>query len=348
MLSPDYQQFNLKLGAVTDFGPRMQKKLQAITLPDVRNKRVLDVGCDHGFWSFWCAQNGAARIRGIDRGRVILGEWVNTVETCNQNAAIYFPDRDIEFADYNVGQQWPEINGKFDLVLLMSCYHHIYAQARQHAPIWYWLRRHMNQGAELIFEGPVDLADPVAANCMDQALKSDYHWTAISAAASQYFTLEKRGPALHEPNRHVLHFTAKNIDRKTYEGIAVDGAGGARPAFLYLEGRRAKQIYQAVDFLPYPGSLNVKLTEAFHWNDRYYRAYIMDVKDRKLGTLDQIWEAIPCRFYPLQLRGFNSTVFAMRFEKDIHRYPPNFLELIAPARLRDTLNGNEALVVCSQ
>ena len=48
-IAPDYQTLR-----------RMAAKLQAVPLPELRGKRVLDVGCDAGAWCWLAAEQGAA------------------------------------------------------------------------------------------------------------------------------------------------------------------------------------------------------------------------------------------------------------------------------------------------
>lgn len=87
-------------------------------------------------------------------------------------------------------------------------------------------------------------------------------------------------------------------------------------------------------FRPVPGSLNVQIDRPFAWDDGFFRAQILDVKDRAKG-LQSEWEPRWARFYPLTIDGEDSC--AIRFEGE--RYDPAFLELIAPDRLRDLVPG---------
>jgi SAM-dependent methyltransferase len=50
---------------------RMAKKRRAIPLPELKGKRVLDVGCDYGWWCREASIAGAKYILGIDRGREV-------------------------------------------------------------------------------------------------------------------------------------------------------------------------------------------------------------------------------------------------------------------------------------
>ena len=63
----DYQKFDLINGQVCNIQGRMTDKLKAIPLPDLTGKRVLDIGCDHGFWTFLSAEK-AKKVVALDRG----------------------------------------------------------------------------------------------------------------------------------------------------------------------------------------------------------------------------------------------------------------------------------------
>lgn len=61
-IAPDYQTET-----------RMGAKMASFSFPYVMGKRVLDVGCDMGFWSFLAAAKGADFVLGLDRNRDVRG-----------------------------------------------------------------------------------------------------------------------------------------------------------------------------------------------------------------------------------------------------------------------------------
>lgn len=329
MLSPDYQT-----------PQRMAAKAEAIPFPYCFGDRVLDVGCDFGYWSFLAAQKGATRVVGLDRNREVRGiGHVNLVEMNNRRAADEGRGDRCFFFEINLGRQWRHF-GTFDVILVMSVYHHIFEQCGDHAPIWYWLRRHCApKGAVLIWEGPVDDSDPVVRRNVSDANRSRYTRERILEAASRWFDAEYIGPARHEPTREVWRFKPKTAQQRLTSAYIQSGAGGATPCFNYAAGRRIREIEAALGFRPYPGSLNLVLERPFDWDDGYYRAQILDVKDRSAG-LDSEWVPRWARFYPLPLGAV--TTFAFRFEGE--RYDNRFMELIAPVRLRDVLDGPKVML----
>ena len=327
----DYQQFSINDGGISKVGNRMKLKHRALApvWPDMRGKSVLDVGCDMGYWSFLAAKEGARRVLGVDRGRDVkdIG-FVNLVKLNKEKAdELELP---CEFKIMEAGSQFHNL-GQFDVVLLMSLYHHIYAACGgDHEPIWYWLRNMTHGLGTLIWENPVDSEDPVVQMNVPPIFHDDYNEEAIMAAAERYFHILYEGPALHEETRQVWRLKPKNMGSKSFEGTVESGAGGASKAFSWLDGHRIKQIEHVLGERCYPGSLNIRLTEPFNWDRGYYRALIGDVADRSKG-LDSPWKMRACRFYNILVDGLRG--WAMRFEGE--SYGPDFLEVIGPERFRD-------------
>ena len=128
--------------------------------------------------------------------------------------------------------------------------------------------------------------------------------------------------------------------RVEWVGTVQSGAGGASKAFAYADGRRIAEIERVIGVRPLPGSLNVRLSAPFDWDGApYTRAQILDVVDRSKG-LDSEWAPRWGRFYALSVDGI--PCWAFRFEGE--RYPLNFIELIAPVRLRDHIRGDRVTV----
>lgn len=323
-------------GIVPDYQTprRMASKLAAVPLPDLDGKRVLDVGCDMGAWSIRAVELGAVHVLGLDRGREVRGAGVVDLAAYNRAQEI----ARAAFESINIGKQW-RVFGRFDVLLVMSVYHHIYENCGDHHPIWYWLWRHCTARSEILWEGPVDDSDPVVrANVSDQN-RVGYTIDAILAAASFYFAAERIGPALHEPTREVWRFRPHQPQWLGHIATLRDGSGGATKAFLYAGARRATEIERALGWRPVPGSLNLRLDHPFGWDDGYFRTQILDVVDRSRG-LDSEWAPRWARFYPVTIDGEDACAF--RFEGE--KYPPTFMELIASRRLRDTITSDRVTV----
>ncbi len=333
--SPDYQAFVLDAdGRVCGPNERMRAKMDAIPLPDLKGKNVLDVGCDYGFWSFLASNLGADKVLGIDRGRPVQGQYCDVVKANRELATHHSNLKNCYFEPMNAGKQWIEC-GAFDVIFLFSLYHHIFENCGDHRTIWFWLWRQLAEGGVLLWENPLDVSDGVVQANVGKEKHAFYTKDIILGAAAEYFKIEYVGPAKHETTRSVYRFTLKDRDCSRQSGLMEPGAGGATKAFQYAEGRRAHEIKRLLGFLPVPGSLNVKLDSAFDFGRDYYRAEILDVKVRAAG-FESAWEPRPCRFYPLKINGFHA--FAMRFEGEAN-YADNFVEIIAPVRLRDMIEG---------
>lgn len=312
---------------------RMALKRQAIPLPDLAGKRVLDCGTDFAFWSFLAAQAGAADVLGLDRNRSIRGAGPVDLIDMNRQQAEKRGHQQCRFERINMGREWREF-GQFDVIFVFSVYHHIFECAGgDHAPIWFWLARQCAPGAELLWEGPVDDCDPVVLANVYAGYRAAYTRDNIIGAAERWFEAEKIGPALHEPTREVWRFRRRNIAHVySAQAQAVSGAGGATPAFEYAGERRKAEIEKALGFWPFPGSLNLEVSQPFNWDEDYYRAQLLDVKQRGRG-LDGEWAPRWARFYPVEIEGNDAC--AIRFEGEGYR--ANFVELIAPKKLRDAL-----------
>jgi len=336
----DYQQFNLSPLGVRDIGERMRVKMGAVPLPDMNGKRVLDVGCDFGFWSFLAADIGAAEVVGIDRGRKVPGVGDVDIVAHNRAQASEHSYKKVRFEYANLGQQWLEF-GQFDIVLMLSMYHHFFAQCGDHKAIFFWLWRQLAPGGVVIWENPVDTLDGVAYLHIPDALHAQYNQDAIISAAYRYFHVEYIGAAEHEPHRKVFTFTRKEFEPYDLNGLAVHGAGGSSKAFAYAGGRRMVEIDVAMGFHPMPGSFNVMTEHNFDWDNGYYRTQILDWADRSSGFDGEV-EPRWARLYPVAMCGV--PCYAFRFEGE--SYPLNFVELISDTRLRDVVKQDRVSIRC--
>jgi len=175
---------------------RMSAKLKAIPLPFMLGRRVLDVGCDAGFFSFLAAERGASEVVGLDRNRHVKGVGYVDLVALNRKRAEDEGRRNVRFEHIDVGKQWHEF-GQFEVVFLFSLYHHIYECAGgDHRPIWFWLWRHCSSNAVVIWENPTDCSDPVVRANVSVSHQANFTRDAILRAAGEYFEAEFIGPAL--------------------------------------------------------------------------------------------------------------------------------------------------------
>lgn len=319
---------------------RMQAKLDALPKINWSGARVLDVGCEGGWWLRHALENGAAAAVGVDRGRDVRGQgFVNLAAEgrAREDGATYI--------ECEVGRQWPLLakpGEPFDVVLVQSVYHHIYqCTGGDHASIFFWLWQHCSEGATLIWEGPTTPMDSVVARHVDPHLRAGYSPEAITEAASRYFSVAYHGAAGHDAGRQVYVMTPLRLPIKAWAGDIVAGAGGATKAFEYQEGARMRDIEKILGARPVPGSLNVEMSEPFNWDSHYYRAQLLDVATRSMG-LNSPWVLKWARFYPLVLDE-DVDAWAFRFEGE--KYPENFVELIAPQKLRDAIRGEHIMAL---
>jgi SAM-dependent methyltransferase len=326
-------------GQIEKIGQRMLHKIEAIPLPDLKGKTVLDIGCDFGFWSILACNKGASYVLGLDRNREVreLGHF-DLIEN-NQRVAEEYR-LNCNFEHINLGKQWKEF-GNFDVVFMFSLYHHIFENVGDHLPIWFWLWRHTTPKGIVLWENPTDCKDVVSDKHISGEKRDRYTREEILKAAGVYFDIDYIGPAKHEPHREVYRFTRKEVEPKRINGILMHGAGGASKAFKYADNRRMKEVQDITGFWPQPGSLNIALTEPFDWEKGYYRAEMLDVKDRSRG-LDSDWGNRWVRLYPVSVGGIDG--YAFKFEGE--KYPATFIEVVSPFRMRDFLKGEMAVVQC--
>lgn len=299
---------------------RMKLKEQAIPLPDLEGKSVLDVGCDHGHWCWLAAERGAAKVVGLDRNRKVKGQFVDVIQ--RNRAKSRAMEVQCNFHEINIGRQWREY-GKFDVVLCLSMYHYIYKNCGSHESAWFWLWRHTACDGELLWENPTGEDDGVVLRLGVQP----YRREEILEAAERHFEVEVIGPALHVKTREVWRCKPRPFEIQRHGKITHCG-GGATKAFNYAGGRRIDELEYALGFRFFPGSLNVMLDYPFDWDTRYYRVQILDVIDRAAG-LDSPWAPRWVRLYPVMTGPWLS--YVMRFEGE--RYDDNFIELICEEEL---------------
>jgi SAM-dependent methyltransferase len=302
----------------------MRVKFAAVPLPPLRDKTVLDIGCDFGAWCIRAREEGALRVLGLDRGRKVAGEFINLAQR-NRDT---IPGCD--FMDFIVGEQYHQL-GLFDVVLMLNVYHHAYNVSGDHNAIWYWLWRQTVSSGVLMWESPVDLSDHVARTCIRPELGANYTEAAIRKAASQYFDIEDVGPGWVAP-RVVWRCHPRARVNECWMATVRDGAGGASKAFNYAGCRRQHEIARTLGYLPYQGSLNLITDVPFDFGSHYYRAPLLDVVKRGIG-LDSPWALRPCRYYPIEIEGVPA--HALRCEGE--HYPLTLVELVAPEKLRDLL-----------
>ena len=293
---------------------RMALKERAIPLPDLKGKAVLDVGCDHGHWCWLAAERGA-HVLGLDRNR-------DGLDLIARNNAQAKPG--CEFKQTNLGIQWHDF-GRFDVVFCFSMYHHVFENCGDHKAIWYWLWRHTKQ--ELLWENPTGEDDAVVRMNVTRLYRRDE----ILDAAETYFDVEEVGPALHVRTREVWRCKPRKLPEIHWRGELTSGGGGATRAFIFDNSKRTAEIADILGWCPYPGTLNARLDHPFGWERDYYRAQVRDVTNR--ADLNSEWKPRWARFYPVTVDGIDAHAF--RFEAE--QYSPNYIELIAPVRLRETV-----------
>jgi tRNA (mo5U34)-methyltransferase len=114
-----HHQIDLGHGIVTPGRDRSARKLQALELPALQGKSVLDVGAWDGYFSFAAERLGAARVVALDS--VI---WHNVskfpFELARKTLGSSVEDIELEVLEIS-----PETVGQFDVVLFMGVLYHM-------------------------------------------------------------------------------------------------------------------------------------------------------------------------------------------------------------------------------
>lgn len=104
-----YQKIELSSGIVTPGKFDCKKRLKFLSNVNLKNKTVLDLGCNSGFYCLWAKKNGAKRVVGIDIDETRLAQAKILAE---------IEKLDVEFYNKNIFEL--EQIGQFDIVLCFA------------------------------------------------------------------------------------------------------------------------------------------------------------------------------------------------------------------------------------
>lgn len=125
-----YQSFKKGAGDSDSFG-----KLDAIKLPNLKDKRFLDLGCNAGFFCKHAVEQGASKVVGVDRHQPTLDE-----------AAKNVPQAQFINAD------WMEIDEQeFDVIICLSSFHY----AKDPSRLLQKIHNMLAPGGVFVFEGGI-------------------------------------------------------------------------------------------------------------------------------------------------------------------------------------------------
>ncbi len=177
-------------------GSDSSSKLEAIRLPDLRNKRFLDLGCNSGFFCNYAKQAGAAYTLGVDNSSRII-------EIARQR----YPQ--LDFVDTG-WDRFPD--GEFDVAICLSAIHY----AKDPVALAQNVRGCLTPGGLLILEGGLfggrddlytDIRIPVWREVGDKCLHLSngylrHHMLRGFAISSISPSISQGGDPLH---RFVIH-----------------------------------------------------------------------------------------------------------------------------------------------
>jgi tRNA (mo5U34)-methyltransferase len=154
-------------GIVTPGKDPTPAKLEALDLPDLRGKSVIDVGAFDGFFSFECERRGAKRVVASDH---FVWNWPGHDSRRNIELLCKIFDSRIELLDIPVEDIGPQTAGTYDVVLFLGVLYHAPDPIR-------YLRNMLSITKEvMVLETMVDLLDvkqPAAAFYDGNAYNND-------------------------------------------------------------------------------------------------------------------------------------------------------------------------------
>jgi SAM-dependent methyltransferase len=136
---------NLSTPGYEEFVPIQQMALKALKTLDLKNKRVLDIGCRDGLFSFEVEKLGAKEVIGID----------NNLSLGAVNLLIPYLQSKVKMYELNVIDLKPETFGLFDVVILPGVLYHL------RYPFWALkqIKDVLHEGGKLVIETSVYMDD---------------------------------------------------------------------------------------------------------------------------------------------------------------------------------------------
>jgi len=123
--------------------------------PLIQGKSVLDLGCNKGFLSLWCAENGATRVVGQDTDRRYI-ELLREVGAAKMIRNVEFTDQSaFKFGRVKLVRDYPA-TVEYDVALVLGVGHYLTFEGGLD-----WLYRLYFLGCDILFEFAPAATDPV-------------------------------------------------------------------------------------------------------------------------------------------------------------------------------------------
>ena len=137
---------NVKTKGIAEYRPTQEPVLRIFEKTDFHGKRVLDVGCRDGMYSFEAERRGAASVLAID----------NCISRGAIEVLIPHLGSKVEMRERNLLELTPQADGKFDIIIFAGVLYHL------RYPFWSLkvLGDLLSEDGEMIIETAVMLNDP--------------------------------------------------------------------------------------------------------------------------------------------------------------------------------------------
>ncbi|HMK45225.1 MAG TPA: DUF120 domain-containing protein [Methanocella sp.] len=165
------------------------------------------------------------------------------------------------------------------------------------------------------------------------SLEEEGFITRVVTPEGQKVRLTEKGIVCLRSEYHDYCRVFENGGGKVLKGKVTTGLGEGE-YYISLDGYR-QQFREKLDFDPYPGTLNIRLTEPFTPSE--HEAIKIDGFQGENRTFGG------CKCYPVSIMGVGGAII----RPDRTSYPPNLIEIIAPIKLRHSLglkDGDEVEV----
>lgn len=171
-------------------GPICSAKLRALGAhfpDDLSGERVLDVGCNHGFFSILAAERGAKSVVAVDTSAKALGAAGQYLRQTKR--AISSRVHLVTSIPYQ----------KFDLILALGVIHHLFRGNRSHSLTAWEFADVLDFAGRMVMEVPGD------NDSATRAMFPDGEWVEgdLRYAMEQWFSIEDIGPTEHVQGRRL-------------------------------------------------------------------------------------------------------------------------------------------------
>jgi len=117
-----YQPIDFRNGYFSKDGDSSEKKWNTIlkdNIPSLAGKRIIDIGCSNGFFSFKAMECGASHVLGLDKDQGAIEKAIFARETLTENSDINYSEN-VDFNVCDIATEDLRKYGKFNIVFMLN------------------------------------------------------------------------------------------------------------------------------------------------------------------------------------------------------------------------------------